>query len=194
LLIVVFVVTVGCDTQRVEYRNRPFWQQSMANQLPSEGVRDDGTVMKFSTDSSSTTDTVVDYLNTVKLEEKDELTGEITLRAVLPEHLLSQTLTCLRDRDWVLLFEQVLSEQIQSYYNQREFGYEEFEDFFSTNRRDLAMTFQRMIQGRSIGDVIENQKGNKLFLTFSRRVKTKYKFNQITLVRQGEYLKLYSIE
>ena len=150
--------------------------------------------MKFSTDSSSTSETVVDYLETIKLEEKDELTGEITLRAVLPEHLLAQTLTCLRDRDWILLFEQVLSEQMQSYYNGRDFGYEEFEDFFATNRRDLAMTIQRMIQGRTIGDVIENKKGNKLLLTFSRRVKTKYKFKNITLIRQGEYLKLHDIK
>lgn len=194
LLILVIVSVIGCETQHVEYRKRPLWQQSMANSLPRETIRDDGTVMIFSSDAASTSNTVQDYLKTIKLEEKDDITGEITLRAVLPVHLLSQTLVCLRDKDWVLLFEQILSEQMQSYYNGREFGYEEFEDFFTTNRKELAKTIQRMIQGSGVGDVVETEEGNKLLLTFSRRVRTKYKFNYITLIRQDKYLKLHSIK
>ena len=194
LLILMIVGVVGCETQRVEYRKRPIWQQSMANSLPIETIRNDGTVMVFSSDAASTSNTVQDYLKALKPEEKDDITGEITLQAVLPAHLLSQTLVCLRDRDWLLLFEQILSEQMQSYYNEREFGYEEFEDFFATNRKELAKTIQRMVRVSGVGDVVETEEGNKLLLTFSRRVRTKYKFNYITLIRQDKYLKLHSIK
>ncbi|MBT4530023.1 MAG: hypothetical protein HOC27_02355 [Phycisphaerae bacterium] len=194
-LLVCGIFLFGCETKTVEFRTRPTWHTALSgsNSLPSEEVRADGTIMKYSSVASSNGAILQEYLDNVVFEEKDELTGAITLRSVLPEHVLTHTLRCLRDRNWELLFDQIISSQMQQFYNQKEHGQDEFVEFFSSNRRELAKTLQRMHGGKGFGEVTSSKNGNVTVYTFVPSVSRNYQFKTVSFMREDEFLKLHSI-
>ena len=194
LILIVCLLGTGCQTQKVEYRTRPAWHYSLNNSVDNEVTLDDGTVVRYAPIGGSNTPEVQKYFASIKMYEVDELTGVIRLRAVLPEHRLTQLLTCLKDRDWDLLHNQVLSEDAKYYFETRENGYSEFQSFFENNRRDLAKTLQRMIRGNSFSDVSTIEDGRFTIISLRQHVARDYKFKKITIVKEDEYLKLNSIE
>jgi hypothetical protein len=193
-ILLIFIAAAGCATQKVEYRTRPAWHYGMSNNIKNEITRDDGTIVEYALIGGQNSAAVQEYLNSIQLEEVDELTGEITLRAVLPEHVLSQLLTCLRDRNWDLLFDQILSDEARHYFESRENGVAEFQSFFINNRRDLAKVLQRMVKGNAFGDVKLINEGSFTKITLAARTSRDYKFKKVTLVRENDFLKLFSIE
>ena len=193
-ILLIFIAAAGCTTQKIEYRTRPAWHYTMSNTIKNEVTRDDGTLVKYVSIGGQNSATVQEYLDSIQLEEVDELTGELTLRAVLPEHVLSQLLTCLRDRNWDLLFDQILSDEARYYFESRENGIAEFRYFFINNRRDLAKVLQRMIRGNAFGDVKLIDEGSFTKITLASHASGDYKFKKVTLVRESDFLKLYSIE
>ena len=166
----------------------------MTNTMTNEVVRDDGTIVKYVAIGGSKSVAVQKYLDTITLQETDETTGDMTLRAVLPVHVLTQSLVCLRDRDWDLLYDQILSSGAREYFGSRENGKDEFVAFFENHRNDLAKSMQKMIQGKPFGDVMVHEDGRTIRMTFSPRMVGNFKFRKITFYREGEYLKLHSIE
>lgn len=193
VLLLLFLST-GCETQTVEYRSRPSWHTALSGGLPHEHQREDGTIMKFNTSNESSSLAVQDYLDSITLEEKDAVTGELTLRAVLPEHLLKHTLTCLRDRNWEVLYDQLISAKTHQFYEQRENGFATFESFFNTNRRELAKTILRIHGGISSGDVVVSERGSEIVHSLAPRVARDYEFRSISFIREGQFLKLHSIQ
>ena len=193
-ILLIFIAAAGCTTQKIEYRTRPAWHYTMSNTIKNEVTRDDGTLVKYVSIGGQNSATVQEYLDSIQLEEVDELTGKLTLRAVLPEHVLSQLLTCLRDRNWDLLFDQILSDEARYYFESRENGIAEFRYFFINNRRDLAKVLQRMIRGNAFGDVKLIDEGSFTKITLASHASGDYKFKKVTLVRESDFLKLYSIE
>ncbi len=196
LLLFMFLITfccISCETQTIEYRSRPSWHTSLSGGLPAEHVREDGTIMKFGTAGESSSLAVQKYMDTIVLEEKDEITGEITLRSILPEHVLKHTLTCLRDRHWGVLYEQILSTKTRAYYEDRENGREEFEMYFTKHRRELAKTLQRILGGKGFGDVVVSEQEHELIFTLSPRLRRDYEFTAVSFVRDGQFLKLHTI-
>ncbi|MBC8309575.1 MAG: hypothetical protein ISR75_00625 [Phycisphaerales bacterium] len=192
ILITTFLLT-GCGTQTTEYRTSPSWQTALSGGNSVDHVRDDGTVVKFNSSNESSSHTIKEYLNTIELQEKDEITGELTVRSILPEHVLNHTLTCLRDRNWDVLYEQIISAKSRQYYSQLENGREEFDMFFITNRRELARTLQRIHGGKGFGDMVASENGNTIIYELSARVASGYKFKAVTFVREDQFLKLDSI-
>jgi hypothetical protein len=192
ILITALLVT-GCGTQTTEYRSNPSWQTALSGGNSVDHVRDDGTVVKFNSANESSSHTIKEYLSTIELQEKDEITGELTVRSILPEHVLTHTLTCLRDRNWDVLYEQVISAKSRQYYSQLENGREEFDIFFITNRRELARTLQRIHGGKGYGDIVSSENGNTIIYELSPKVASDYKFKAVTFVREEQFLKLDSI-
>lgn len=189
------VCLIACETQKVEYHTRSAWQYSMrGNSLQDKVVRDDGTIVKYTVVGGSASQNVQKYLDSIDLETKDKETGQVTLNAVLPEQLLSQILVCLRDRKWDILFEQILSKSAQNYFKSQSDELRLFENFFEVNRRELAKLFQKMIQGRQFGDICVNDTGAFMELTFSPNMVGNFQFRKIILQREGQFLKLHSIE
>jgi hypothetical protein len=166
----------------------------MGKEMPDEIVREDGTIIRYSIVGGTTSQAVADYLDGIELRTEDEITGEVTLKAILPEHVLEQTLICLRDRDWDLLYEQVLSTATRENYDAKEYGREEFNAFFETYRIDLGKTVQRLLRGKSFGDVMYNTIGDMTIVTFTPGSLGNFKFHTVKLIREGEYLKLAVIE
>ena len=184
---------LGCKTQTVEYRSRPTWQTALSGGMPTQQMREDGTIMKY-TSSSALGKPMQDYLDSIVLEEKDELTGKLTLRAIFPRHVIDHTMTCLRDKNWDVLFEQLISTETREYYLKQEDGRAEFETFFTKNRRELARTLQRIRKGRDFGDVQMYVSGNVTTHTLSPRVARDYNFTTVSFIREEQFLKLHSIQ
>jgi len=193
-LVILILALAGCKTQRVEYHKRPAWHYAMGKEMPDEIVQEDGTIIRYSTVGGTISQSVSDYLDGIELRTEDEITGEVTLKAILPEHVLEQTLICLRDRDWDLLYEQVLSTATRENYDAKEYGREEFNAFFETYRIDLGKTVQRLLRGKSFGDVMHNTIGDMTIVTFTPSSLSNFKFHTVKLIREGEYLKLAVIE
>ncbi len=194
VLLIFCLAIPACKTQRVEYHKRPAWHYTMDRNIADEIVQDDGTVVKYSTVGGTRSAAVSQYLDGIELRSEDEITGEVTLRAVLAEHILEQTLICLRDRDWDLLYDQVLSSATRENYESKEHGREEFHAFFNTYRKELGKTVQRLLRGKSFGDVTHKTVGDYTIITFAPGSLGNFKFHTVKLVREGEFLKLAVIE
>ena len=193
-LLIFCLAIPACNTQRVEYHKRPAWHYAMDKEMPDEVVQEDGTIVKYATVGSSKSAAVSQYLDGIELRSKDEITGEVTLRAILPEHVLEQILICLRDRDWDLLYDQVLSTATRENYESKERGQEEFKAFFEKYRKELGKTVQRLLRGKSFGDVTQKTVGDYTIVTFAPGSLGNFKFHTVKLVREGEFLKLAVIE
>ena len=188
-------VFMGCETQRIEHHKRPAWHYSLAEgTLKNEVVREDGTIVKYSLTGGSTTPEVLQYFDSLELESKDEETGKVTLLAVIPEQLFTQTLICLRDRRWDILYDQLLSENAKAYFDSRQDDLQSLRTFFETNRRELAKSLQKMVQGKQFGDILIKDTGQLMYLTFAPQFSGTFKFKLFVLKREGQFLKLHSIE
>jgi hypothetical protein len=194
ILLTFCLVIPACTTQRVEFHKRPAWHYAMGGEIPDEIVQEDGTIIKYATVGGSRSAAVSQYLDGIELRSEDEVTGEVTLRAILPEHVLEQMLICLRDRDWDLLYEQVLSTATRQNYELKERGREEFHAFFEKYRKELGKTVQRLLRGKSFGDVTHRTVGDYTIVTFAPGSLGNFKFHTVKLVREGEFLKLSIIE
>lgn len=195
LVLFVFLgIAAGCAAQKTEYRTSPSWHSAMGGSLPAESVRADGTIVKYSNTKKPASSAMAQYINSIQLVEKNDVTGETTLRAVLPTHIFTQALTCLRDKDWDLLFNHVISKKTQSYYKSLDDELETFKLFFLTNRKDIAKTLQRMMSGSRSGDTYISTYENKTVYAFTKNIRGSYIFTKVTLVQEGPLLKLHSIE
>jgi len=190
----IYVCAIGCETKTVEYHNRPSWHASLSRDLPSQEVRDDGTVVHYGGLHEKYNKPMQEYLDSVVLEEKNERTGKVTLRALFPEHVLDQTLKCLRDKEWDILFDQIISTKSKEMYLNQENGREEFDSFFATNRRELARTLQRIRKGIGFGDVIIQEDGEVSNYVLSPRIARDYTYRRVSFVREEQFLKLHSIQ
>ena len=184
---------LSCKSQTVEYHSRPTWHSALSGGMPTQQIREDGTIMKYSSSGVLSTP-MQEYLDSIVLQEKDELTGKLTLRAIFPEHVLDHTMTCLRDKNWDVLFEQLISTEAKEYYLKQENGRAEFETFFTQNRRELARTLQRIRKGKGFGDVRVYEDGNFTSYTLSPRVAREYKFTTVSFIHEDQFLKLHAIQ
>ena len=103
-------VIAGCKPYRVVYQERPaFYEKASASPLPDDVTLEDGTVVKYRpTNSNSSLGRMgPDRLEPFEIREEHE-DGSVTLRAAVPEHVIVNTLACLRDEEYELLYNQML--------------------------------------------------------------------------------------
>ncbi len=194
LFTLIFSLMLGCQTETIEHRHVPAWHLAMGKELPKNSHKDDNTKVVYSTLGGSNSVAVQEYLNSVELEAKDEETGEITLKAVLPEQLLSQALVCLRDRNWHVLYGQILSTGAQRYFTSVDEDLVYFQSYFDSNRLEIAKTMRKMMQSRTFGDTLVHQEGNWIVMYFSPNMLGDFQFKRIEFVKEGELVKLDSIQ
>ncbi len=194
LLLLICSPLLSCQTETIEHRHIPAWHIAMGKELPKNISKDSSTKVVYSTLGGSNSNAVQEYLNSVELEAKDEDTGEVTLKAVLPEQLLSQALVCLRDRNWHVLYGQVLSTGAQRYFKGIDGELAYFQSYFDTNRLEIAKTMRKMVQSRTFGDTLVNQEGNRIVMYFSPNMIGNFTFKRIEFVKEGELVKLDSIQ
>lgn len=194
----VFLVSfVGCEVQRIEYHKRPrFYSKASAGALPDRVVMADGTIIIYESPTKTRTlrkktqNSAKPFLIREALEN-----GDIILRALLPEHVLSNTLSCLRNEEYELLWDQMLSERTKRAYEQEGMGVEEFAVFLARRRIDLAKGVNRMLIGLPRNDVVTENLGDGIIrMRFQPNLAKLFRFKTIDIVSESPGLKLLMIK
>jgi hypothetical protein len=156
------LLLAGCATQRIEYRQRPLKLPGAGQSTaPDRVVRADGTIVYYRDRElrgplQKAAEGAEGKPFQVREEQED---GSVVLRAVLPEHLLSNTFTCLVNQEYDLIWDQLLAEETRQAYEQQGQGRAEFTAFFAQNRRELAATVNRMLHGLPMSEVVTDRMG-----------------------------------
>ncbi len=187
------VLHQGCEPYRIEHRQRPaFYQRASDQELPSEVVLDDGTVMKFSEQLPSRSKPSGESLKDADRIEIRERTsdGAVTLRAFAPEHVLAHAKQCIRQREYQLLWDQLLSVETRSAYLKSGQDYSSFAQFCERNRGDLMEMFNRMGFGFFSSDVVQESIGKNAFrIRLHPSLGAQFKFTEFDVVREPDGLK-----
>ena len=193
---VLFITTVGCEEYRVEHHRRPaYYHVAALGELPDRVTLADGTVIVYETTDlvgkrNKNNDGAVKPLQ-IREELED---GSIILRARVPEHVLANTLTCLRNQEYELLWAQLLSERTKRSYERQGLGVEDFARYFGQRRNDLAKTVNRMMLGIPRHEVVmENLGGGVIRIRFHPQVGRLFRFKTVDVVSEGPGLKLLMI-
>lgn len=186
----------ACETYRIEYRRRPaFYARMVDEPLPDRVVLDDGTILVYNTPRASGGPvSASDDANVFRIREEQE-DGSIVLRALLPEHVIANTLHCLRNEEYELLWDQMLSDRTRRAYEAQDQGVEEFAAFFRKHRLELAKMLTRMRIGLATYEVVVDNVGDGVVeCRFWPQVAGLFRFKKVKVVYEGFGLKLLMIE
>ena len=193
--VVLFTATLGCEEYRIEHHRRPsYYQDAALGELPDRITLADGTVIIYETiNGPGDLKSRVGGENVFQIREEFE-DGSIVLRARVPEQVLANTLTCLRNQEYELLWEQLLSERTKRSYELQGKGVEDFANYFAQRRNDLAKTINRMMLGIPRNEVVmENLSGGVIRIRFHPQVGRLFRFKTVDVVSEGPGLKLMMI-
>ena len=194
--VVLLAAALGCEEYRIEHHRRPaYYRDAAVGELPDRITLADGTVIVYETINGPG-----DLKTRVGIDEKvfqirEEFEdGSVVLRARVPEQVLANTLTCLRNQEYELLWEQLLSERTRRSYELQGKGVEDFANYFGKRRNDLAKTINRMMLGIPRNEVImENIGSGVIRIRFHPQVGRLFRFKTVDVVSEGPGLKLLLI-
>ena len=123
-------------------------------------------------------------------EELDD--GTVVLRALFPDHVLANTMTCLRNQEYQLLWDQVLAEVTKEEYLERDMGPEEFAAFCAKNRSEMMTTLHRMNFGYYGGSdvLIDTFEDRSVRIRFSPQLGRQFVFREVLVVMERNNMKL----
>jgi hypothetical protein len=188
-------ILAACEPYRIEYHRRPAYYDRMVDgPLPDRVVLDDGTILVYNADPDDPPKRGEDT-EKAEFRMRQELPdGSIVLRSVLPEHVIANTLDCLRNEEYDLLWDQVLAERTKQAYAARGMGAEEFKEFCREYRIDLARMLNRMLLGMASHEVVfENVEPGVFECRFWPTTASLFKFKKVTMAQEEFQLKLVLI-
>jgi hypothetical protein len=197
-LVLASLLTAGCEPYRIEYRERPAWYSKMADgPLPNRVQLDDGTVLLFNVDpddaAAKRASNDDDEPPPFRLRQEQE-DGTVTLNAILPEHVIANTLNCMRGEEYDLLWDQGLAERTRLAYAAEGQGREEFVEFCREHRTELARTLNRMLMGFLSNDVTVEPEGDGVVVCrFWPHIAQQFRFKNVAIVHEGFQQKLLLI-
>lgn len=188
----------GCEPYRIEYHKRPaYYKRAVKGDLPDRVVLDDGTIIiyeEIGKDGGPALSSRGETKDTFKVREEME-DGSIVLRALLPEHVIGNALLCMRNQEYELLWEQMLSERTKMAYEAEGQGVDEFAAFCREHRTELGKTLNRMLMGLATGEtVVEPMGDGTIRCRFWPQVAQQFAFKRVTLVREDFGLRLLLID
>ncbi len=118
--------------------------------------------------------------------------GSVVLRAMLPEHVLGHTMTCLRNREYILLWDEMIAQSTKDEYAARGLGVENFAEFCRAKRPDLMMTLNRMVFSYYSGSdvIIERQQDLSVKLRFSNQLADQFSYREVGIEQELDGMKL----
>ena len=149
VLIFMIVALLGCKPYRIErHRRSPiFFNPNYVEGVEREVTLEDGTVLIFDTFTAESSYGRQGANKSEPFKIREELeNGEIVLRALLPRHVITNLLVCLRNEEYELVYDKLLARQTRETYEAGE-GLEGFTAYFTRHRLDMAEWLARMIAG-----------------------------------------------
>ncbi len=121
--------------------------------------------------------------------------GTVTLRALLPEHVIANVMTCLRNQEYFELWEQVVAESSRRAYASRGEGVEEFVAWCVRHRSELMMSLNRMSFGYYGGSdiVVDRLPDLSVRVRFSPTLASQFDFREVLVVQERGGMKLAAI-
>jgi hypothetical protein len=160
-LAVAATALTGCEPYRIEYRDRPGFYAQAGAAVDEQVTLEDGTTVVYRQRGAAAARGRADAADAQPFQIREERPdGKVILRAIQPEHVLANTLTCLQKEEYDLIWEQVLSRRTRAAYADQMLGFEAFEAFFRRNRRELARTLMRLIVGLPRQEVLMESRGD----------------------------------
>jgi hypothetical protein len=196
----ILILMLGaCQEYRIEYHDRPaFYADAMeGGPGPDRVTMPDGTIVVFrdkklqgNLQKEAEGTEAQPFLPREELED-----GSIILRAILPEHVLYNTLACIREHDYELLWDQMLAQETRDSYVRRGEGLEEFGAFIEEHRNDLGKTVNRMFHGLVRNEVVADKIGAGVVrYRFIPQIGKQFKFKSVTMVNELDGMKLVVIQ
>ncbi len=184
----------ACTTYRVEYHRRPsYYSAASLGELPKSITLEDGTVVVYNERpvASGPKREAKGEPAQIRAEQED---GTVILRAFAPRDVLSNTLSCLKNHEYELLWDQILSAQTKRAYEERGQGAEEFTAFLQEHRLELAATLTRLLLGTQRQEVVmENVGSGVIRFSFHPHVASQFQFKTVEVVSEPEGLRLLMI-
>ena len=143
----------GCTPERVEYRPRP--DLSFGEQPPEEFIAPDGTRVVFVDPGASGADGERLAASAAAgggkkappaFEPRAPLDdGTVVLRCLMPQHVVGNAMTCFRNEEWRLMWDQLLADDSRATYERPGGGgFAAFEAWCIKNRRPAMELLNRM--------------------------------------------------
>ena len=187
---------VACTPYRIEYHKRPaFYKEASEKELLDEVVLDDGTVVRFvESDVNNTLPTGSDDAGATRINDMETRSrandGTITLRAFSPEHVLGHAKRGIREREYRVLWDQLLAERTKAAYLENGGGFEAFAEFCEENRPAMMETFNRMGFGLFSPDVVQDALGaDGIRYRLHPRLAEQFVFTEFDVIREESGMK-----
>jgi hypothetical protein len=200
LCIVALVALAACETQRIEYHRRPaFHHRASMGELPDRVTLDDGTTIIFHSGFSAPrhdarrTDVEDGERKLFQIREEHE-DGTITLRAILPEHIISNLLTCLQNEEYELIYDELLSQHTRDAWEAEGNDVDDFIEFFSANRPRMLQMLNRLYLGMSSFETIMEKYDDGVIECRLRSSGGRgLQFTRVRMIPEGFGLKLLNV-
>ena len=147
---------LSCEETRVQYRKTPAFYGRMADVQGLEGGQTrDGTEIRFVQRESNTLEGFKDHTGKAFYMREVRSDGSTALNALAPEHVLFNTLDCLANQEYELIWDEMISESTRAWYDGEESGGKDAcLEFFRVNRKEISAMLNRMKGGMHLGEVV----------------------------------------
>ena len=195
VLFLLLLFTLGCEPTVVQYRKKPSFYQQMAGASFRDGMTDEGVEIRWEEPSKPSANPYEQVIGKevfrIREEQQD---GTVIIQAKLPQHVLVNTLTCLRNNEYQLLWDQMLARSTRSFYERQEDGYLKYETHLRKHRKEMAALINRMIVGKTFGEV-ETQKADDgtIRCRLRKKLRREFEFKEVLMVSEDRNLKLLTI-
>lgn len=181
-------------THRVEHRRQGGFSAALGGTVPESETLPDGTVVMWDKGGrrEQAPSSGAEPLRT-RQENED---GTITLRALLPQDVIANFLTCLRNQEYDLFWDQMVADATKEQYELQGLadGREEFTGFCQRNRRELAASLSRMLMGFTRHEtLLENRGGGVIRIRLYPQIAEGHQFTYADLIRETGGMRLLVI-
>jgi len=196
LLIPVLLVVAGCGETRTQYRKMPAFYQRMADVDGGvDGQTRDGTEVRWLQETEGSLEGFNDHTGKPFLMREDREDGTTALNALIPEHVLLNTLDCVRNQEYQLLWDELGAEETRRWYEEEGGGFEACDSFFRVNRRDVVATLARMQAGMASQEMRRVQIGDGRWrLQLIEQLHPRFRYTSLETVWDGEKYRLVTIQ
>ena len=192
LMLLWLPLLLSCEETRVQYRKTPAFYDRMADVKGLEGGQtSDGTEIRFIRRESNTLEGFTDHTGKTFFMREERPDGTTVLNALAPEHVLLNTLDCLTNQEYELLWDEMISESTRAWYDAEDTGGKEAcLEFFRVNRKELAAMLNRMKGGMRLSEVERSEPEQGLVrLRLTSQIAHQFVFTELdTRWENGKYM------
>jgi hypothetical protein len=207
LLAAIMLPSIGCEPYRVEYHSRPsFYRQASAGELSDRVELEDGTIVVYrdhepqrgrnrdeSRSQARSQNVNGEQRQQFQIREESD-DGSIILRAMMPEHVLTNFVTCLQEEEYELLYNQLLSEHTRRAWETQGNTFEDFEDYFARHRAHMIRTANMIFLGLTSHETQMIHDGPEVIeLRLLPQYSRDLRFRRIRIITEDDGMKLINI-